>query len=67
MSSTVSARGSTGTKKGGLGLGLSICHYVVEEHGGTISIHSDGPGNGTTVTVEIPLIDERSALGGVVK
>lgn len=54
-------QGSTGTKKGGLGLGLSICRYVVEEHGGTISIHSDGPGHGTTVTVEIPLIDERSA------
>jgi signal transduction histidine kinase len=52
-------QGTGSVKKGGLGLGLSICRSIVEEHGGSISIHSDGPGSGTTVTVEVPLVDER--------
>lgn len=53
-------QGEGAMKKGGLGLGLSICRSIVEEHGGSISIHSDGPGSGTTVIVGIPLIEERT-------
>jgi len=41
---------------GGLGLGLSIAKGLVEAHGGSISARSDGPGQGTTVTVELPTL-----------
>lgn len=42
----------------GLGLGLYACRGIVLAHGGTIRLHSDGAGSGTTVTVELPLLDE---------
>jgi signal transduction histidine kinase len=41
----------------GLGLGLYACHGIVVAHGGTIAVHSQGPGRGTTVIVELPLMD----------
>ncbi len=42
------------TKRSGAGLGLPICHAIVDAHGGNISINST-PGDGTIVTVELPL------------
>jgi signal transduction histidine kinase len=41
---------------GGLGLGLSIAKDIVELHGGTISVRSDGKGRGASFAVEIPLL-----------
>lgn len=38
----------------GFGLGLSICRGLVEAHGGTLQAHSEGPGRGSTFTVELP-------------
>jgi signal transduction histidine kinase len=39
---------------GGSGIGLAIVRALVEAHGGTVSVHSDGPGHGTRFDVEIP-------------
>jgi PAS domain S-box-containing protein len=41
--------------QGGLGLGLSIVQGIVSAHGGRVSARSDGLGQGTEVTVELPL------------
>ncbi|MDE2862727.1 MAG: sensor histidine kinase, partial [Chloroflexota bacterium] len=38
----------------GKGLGLAIARAIVDAHGGTIDLSSDGPGKGTTVTLRLP-------------
>ncbi|MBP7143178.1 MAG: PAS domain S-box protein [Opitutaceae bacterium] len=39
---------------GGLGLGLAICHHLVDVMGGTIGVHST-PGSGSRFSVAIPI------------
>jgi two-component system NtrC family sensor kinase len=38
----------------GTGLGLSIIHRIIEDHDGTITPFSDGPGKGSTFSVRLP-------------
>lgn len=51
----VQAPGAASNAEGGLGLGLAIVKKIVERHGGTVSATSAGPGQGSTVSVVVPL------------
>jgi signal transduction histidine kinase len=45
---------------GGLGIGLSMVQSLVALHGGTVSAHSDGIGQGSTFTIRIPVVPQLS-------
>jgi PAS domain S-box-containing protein len=53
------AEGSISRRQGGLGLGLAVVRHLVELHGGTISAESEGIGQGSVFTVDLPLAQER--------
>ena len=44
---------------GGLGLGLTLVHRLVELHGGSVQAFSEGPGHGSQFVVRLPLVDQR--------
>ena len=68
------ADSSTTRIHGGIGLGLAIVRYIVELHGGRVSVSSEGTGKGSTFTVDLPILesapmiaqqrDEAAARGG---
>jgi signal transduction histidine kinase/CheY-like chemotaxis protein len=43
---------------GGLGLGLAIARSIIDMHGGCITAHSDGLGQGSSFRIELPLESE---------
>ncbi|HEY9404946.1 MAG TPA: HAMP domain-containing sensor histidine kinase [Pyrinomonadaceae bacterium] len=45
-----------GGSRGGLGLGLAIARHIVELHGGKITVHSRGLGEGAVFTVQLPRV-----------
>ncbi len=47
----------------GTGLGLSIVHRIVTDHGGRIEASSDGPGQGSTFRVTLPLAQIGAVAG----
>jgi len=48
------------TKEKGTGLGLSVVYGIVEKHGGTMRVDSRA-GQGTTMTIRLPLAEEGGA------
>jgi signal transduction histidine kinase len=49
--------------RGGLGIGLTLARHLIEMHGGTIGVSSDGPGRGSTFRVRLPVTTAPAGAG----
>jgi PAS domain S-box-containing protein len=59
------ADSSSTRKYGGLGLGLTIAHHIIELHSGSISASSPGRNQGATFIIRLPLaMTSRAAQAG---
>ena len=47
-----------GQSQGGLGIGLSLVRHLVELHDGSVIVHSEGNGKGSTFTITLPMASE---------
>lgn len=61
------ADSSTNRRHSGLGLGMAIVRHLVELHGGTVSVESDGEGKGATFRLRLPKRPEPPMMAEVVE
>ena len=54
-------------ERAGLGVGLSLARRLVELHGGSITVASDGLGRGSTFSVALPTVAAPSASAGAAR
>ena len=55
----VQVESASGSRAGGLGLGLTLVRRLVELHGGTVDVTSEGPGQGSEFVVRLASLLER--------
>jgi PAS domain S-box-containing protein len=44
--------------QGGLGIGLTLVRQLVDLHGGSVAVHSEGPGKGSEFIVRLPMTED---------
>ncbi|WP_414830454.1 ATP-binding protein [Alteromonas sp. H39] len=49
--------------QGGLGIGLTLVKRLVELHDGAVTVHSDGEGKGTCISVTFPRVEAEKRAG----
>ncbi len=56
------AEASVARRQGGLGLGLAVVRHLVELHGGSVGVQSEGKGKGAVFTIDLPCVREHEEL-----
>lgn len=50
--------GALERSQGGLGIGLTLVKKLTEMHNGSVRVHSDGVGKGTSLSVTLPVLED---------